>query len=79
MTAIKFLLHWRGREPGQIVPVEDGGLSYGVADLLVIRGVAQWVEPVKAPSLVASAGAAIVEGLKTAAAPIMPKPRVRAR
>jgi hypothetical protein len=37
-TEIIFLRRWRGREPGHI----DSALDYGVAQLLVQRGIAQW-------------------------------------
>jgi hypothetical protein len=47
--AIRFRHHWRGREPGQVVAVtmDDSaeGFGYGVAQTLVQRRLAEWVEP----------------------------------
>ena len=37
-ATIKFLRPWRGREAGQVL----GTLDYGVAQTLVLRGIAQW-------------------------------------
>lgn len=37
-NTIRFLTHWRGREPGLVTQE----LDYGVADVLVLRGIAEW-------------------------------------
>lgn len=37
-TGIEFLRPWRGRPTGRV----DSGLDYGVAQLLVQRGIARW-------------------------------------
>lgn len=47
--AIRFRLMWRGRQPGDVLPVtvddRQDGLSFGMADTLVQRGIAEFVEP----------------------------------
>lgn len=40
VRSIRFVRPWRRREPGQI----DRDLTYGVQELLVQRGIAEWVE-----------------------------------
>lgn len=40
---IKFKQQWRGREPGQV----DDALDYGVQQMLVQRGIAEWYTPPK--------------------------------
>ena len=42
---IRFLLRWRGREPGSV----DRQLDYGVRDALVRRGIAEWADPAADP------------------------------
>lgn len=37
-NTIRFLTHWRGREPGLVTKEID----YGIADTLVTRGIAEW-------------------------------------
>ena len=45
MKRIKFLLPWRGREPGHI----DSALDAGVAAELVRRGIAVYVQTARTP------------------------------
>ena len=42
-NVVKFKQMWRGRQPGQI----DKNLAYGVAAMLVQRGIAEFYEPKK--------------------------------
>jgi hypothetical protein len=37
-ATVTFRRYWRGRQPGQVVAT----LDYGVAELLVTRGIAAW-------------------------------------
>ncbi len=79
--AIRFLQPYRGRTVGSVEPVtmddSAAAIPYGVADTLVLRCLAEWVEvPVVIPTGAALPGSPVATSI---AAAIPPKPKVRAK